>query len=109
MPDFPGIKMAVLQGDPGKGAAHFMMKLPGGFVSPVHHHSSDHYVTVISGTMTFTIDGKDTKLPAGSYFSYTGKKQHITKCETGADCVLSIDTRGKWDIVPEKDKPAAKK
>src|SRR5512140_862277 len=61
--DSPGVKMAVLQGDPAKGAGHFMMKLPGGFVAPLHHHSSDHYVTVVSGTMVFTVDGKDTKLP----------------------------------------------
>jgi len=108
VPDFPGLKMAVLQGDPGKGASHFMIKLPGGFTAPLHHHSSDHYVTVVSGNVTFTVDGKDTKLPAGSFFSYTGKKQHVTKCDAGADCVLSIDTRGKWDVVPEKDKPAAK-
>jgi quercetin dioxygenase-like cupin family protein len=107
--DFPGVKMAVLQGDPAKGAGHFMIKLPGGFVTPLHHHSSDHYVAVVSGTIVFTVDGKDTKLPAGSYFSYTGKKQHITKCEAGADCVLSVDVRGKWDVVPEGAKPAAKK
>ena len=108
VPNFPGLKMAVLQGDPGKGASHFMMKFPAGFVSPPHHHSVDHYVTVVSGTMSFTVDGKDTKLPAGSYFAYTGKKTHITKCDAGAECVLSIDARGKWDVVPE-DKPADKK
>jgi quercetin dioxygenase-like cupin family protein len=110
VPDFPGLKMAAFQGDPSKGASHFMIKLPGGFVAPLHHHSSDHYVTVVSGTVVFTVDGKDTKLPAGSYFSYTGKKQHVTKCEAGADCLLSIDSRGKWDVVPEGEKkPAAKK
>ena len=109
VPNFPGLKMAVLQGDPAKGSSHFMMKLPGGFASPPHHHSSDHYVTVVSGAVTFTVDGKDTKLPAGSYFSYTGKKQHITKCESGADCVLSVDSRGKWDVLPDNGKPAAKK
>jgi quercetin dioxygenase-like cupin family protein len=106
---FPGLKMAALQGDPAKGAHHAMMKLPAGFASPPHHHSSDHYVTVVSGTLVFTVDGKDTRLPPGSYFSYTGKKQHVTKCDAGADCVLSLDTRGKWDIVPEKEKAAAKK
>jgi glyoxylate utilization-related uncharacterized protein len=106
---FPGLKMAALQGDPAKGAHHSMMKLPAGFASPPHHHSSDHFVTVVSGTLVFTVDGKDTRLPPGSYFSYTGKKQHVTKCDAGADCVLSLDTRGKWDVVPEKEKAAAKK
>ena len=106
---FPGVQMAVLQGNPAKGAHHALIKLPGGFVAPLHHHTSDHFATVVSGTVVFTVDGKDTRLPPGSYFSYTGKKQHVTKCDAGAECILSVDTRGKWDVLPEKEKAAAKK
>ncbi len=109
VPGFPGVQMAVLQGNPAKGPHHSMLKLSGGFVAPLHHHTPDHYVTVLSGTVVFTVDGKDTRLPAGSYFSFVGKKQHITKCEAGADCVLAVDSRGKWDVLPESQKPAAKK
>lgn len=101
VPDFPGLKMAVVSGDPAKGAAHFFMKFPAGFAAPQHHHSADHYVTVLAGTMVLNIDGKDVKLPAGSYFSFSGKKHHMTKCDAGADCVLFIDARSKWDVVPE--------
>jgi quercetin dioxygenase-like cupin family protein len=106
---FPGVQMAVLQGNPAKGSHHSMLKLPGGFVAPLHHHTPDHYVIVVSGTITFTVDGKDTKLPAGSYFSFVGKKPHVTKCDAGADCVLAVDSRGAWDVLPEGAKPAAKK
>jgi hypothetical protein len=28
-------------------------------------------------------------------------KPHMTKCEAGAACVLSMDVRGKWDVVAE--------
>lgn len=104
VPDFPGVKMAVLDGNPAKGAGHFLIKLPDGFAAPLHHHSSDHFVTVVSGTLSLTVDGKETKLPAGSFFLFRGEKEHITKCEPGADCVLSVDVRGKWDVVPEKGK-----
>jgi quercetin dioxygenase-like cupin family protein len=104
---FPGLKMAALDGDPAK-AGHFMMKLPAGFSAPLHHHSPDHYVTVVSGTLVLTVDGKETKLPAGSYFSFKGKKAHMTKCDAGADCILFNDVRGKWDVVPE-EKAAEKK
>lgn len=104
VPDFPGVKMAVLDGNPAKGAGHFLIKLQDGFAAPLHHHSSDHFVTVVSGTLSLTVDGKETKLPAGSFFLFRGKKEHITKCEPGADCVLSVDVRGKWDVVPEKAK-----
>jgi quercetin dioxygenase-like cupin family protein len=106
---FPGVKVANLQGDSGKGANHIMMRLPGGFAAPLHHHSADHYVTVVSGTLALTVDGKETKLPPGSYFAFTGKKQHLTKCDAGADCTLFLDNRGKWDIVPEADKKAPAK
>ena len=106
---FPGVKMAVVDGDPAKGPAHFMIKFTGGFAAPLHHHSSDHYVNVLAGTVVLTVDGKDNKLPAGSFFLFKGKKQHVTKCEAGADCLLSVDSRGKWDVIPEETKAADKK
>ncbi|WP_243286598.1 cupin domain-containing protein [Geothrix terrae] len=109
VPDVPGAQMATLDGDPTKGAGHFLIKLKDGFVAPLHHHTSDHFATVLSGTMSFTVDGKETLLPAGSFFVFKGKKEHITKCMPGADCVLSVDVRGKWDVVPEKAESAAKK
>lgn len=71
--------------------------------------SSDHYGTVVSGNLVLVVDGKENKLPAGSYFAFTGKAKHATRCEAGADCVLAIDSRGKWDVVPADAKPAAKK
>ncbi len=109
VPDFPGLQTAALEGNPAKGAAHFLIKFKDGFAAPLHHHSSDHFVTVVSGTLSLTVDGKETKLPAGSFFLFKGKKPHITKCEPGADCVISVDVRRKWDVVPEGAKPAAKK
>ena len=109
VPGFPGVKMAVMDGDPAKGPHHSMLKFAGGFAADLHHHSSDHYGTVVAGTLVLTVDGKENKLPAGSYFSFKGKKQHATKCEAGADCVLSLDARGKWDVVAAGAKPAAKK
>ena len=102
VPGMDGVKMAVVDGDPSKGAGHFFVKFTGGFAAPEHHHNADHFVTVISGTMVLTVDGKATELPAGSYFTFSGKKTHATACKAGADCLLFIDTRGKWDVVPEK-------
>ena len=102
VPGFAGVQMAAVQGDPAKGAHHSLLKFTAGFSAPMHHHTADHFVTVISGTVTLTVDGKETKLPAGSYFSFTGGKPHATACDAGADCVLFLDARAKWDVVPEK-------
>jgi quercetin dioxygenase-like cupin family protein len=109
VPGFPGVKLGVTQGDPAKGPHHSMIKFGGGFAAPLHHHSSDHYATVVAGTLALTVDGKETKLPAGSFFSFKGKQKHMTKCEAGPECLISLDVRGKWDVVPEATKPAAKK
>ena len=102
VPGFAGVHLAVAEGDPTKGASHFFMNFDKGFKSPPHHHNADHYVTVISGTMILTVDGKDVSLPAGSYFSFRGKQVHATACDAAADCVIELDARGKWDVVPEK-------
>lgn len=109
VPGFQGVKMAVLQGDPAKGPHHSMIKFDGGFAAPLHHHSSDHYVTVVSGTLVLTVDGKETRLPAGSFFLFKGKMKHMTRAEAGSDCVLSLDVRGKWDVISEAGAAAAKK
>jgi quercetin dioxygenase-like cupin family protein len=101
-PESPGVQVAAVSGDPTKGPAHFFVKLPSGFSAPLHHHTADHYSVVISGTMVFNVDGKDTTLPAGSYFQFTAKKVHTTKCTDSAGCTIFVDARGKWDIVPEK-------
>lgn len=93
--------MAVVEGDPAKGAHHSLMRFTGGFAAPLHHHTADHYVTVVAGTLVLAVDGQEKELPAGSYFAFTGMKPHVTKCKAGADCTLAIDARGKWDVVPE--------
>jgi quercetin dioxygenase-like cupin family protein len=102
VPDRPGVKLAVAQGDPAKGASHFFIKLPAGFSVPLHHHSPDHYVIVVAGTVVFNVDGQEHSLPAGSYFAFSGKKKHTTHCAEGAECVLFVDSRGKWDVLEEK-------
>lgn len=101
-PDTPGVQYAAVAGDPMKGAGKFFVKFPSGFSVGMHHHSADHFSVVVSGTLVQNVDGQDVTMPAGSYFSYTGKKQHTTKCTDAAGCILFVDAHGKWDVVPEK-------
>jgi quercetin dioxygenase-like cupin family protein len=100
--DAPGVQIAPLQGDPGKGPSHFLLKFAGGFSAPAHHHTANHYVTVVAGTLVLMVDGKEHRFGPGSYFSFSGKKLHATRCDAGTDCVLAMDVRGKWDVVPAK-------
>lgn len=109
VPNMVGIKIAVAEGDPNKGASHFFLKFDKGFTAPEHHHTADHSGVVVAGTLTLTVDGKETTLVPGSFFAFTGKKVHATKCEPAADCILAIHVHGKWDVVPEAaPKPSTK-
>src|SRR5262245_4696730 len=98
----PGVATAVVKGDMGKGPSHFYLKYDAGFVAPVHHHSPDHYVTTIAGNLVLIVDGKEHRLAPGSYFAFTDKAKHAARCEGTQACVMFIDARGAWDVVPEK-------
>jgi mannose-6-phosphate isomerase-like protein (cupin superfamily) len=98
----PGVAAAPVAGDMEKGASRFFLKYPVGFVSPKHHHTADHYVTVLSGTITLTVDGKEHKLGPGSYFALTEKMPHTAKVEGNEEAVFFIQADGAWDAVMEK-------
>jgi mannose-6-phosphate isomerase-like protein (cupin superfamily) len=98
----PGVAAAPVAGDMEKGASRFFLKYPVGFVSPKHHHTADHYVTVLSGMITLTVDGKEHKLGPGSYFALTEKMPHTAKVEGNEEAVFFIQADGAWDAVMEK-------
>lgn len=98
----PGVVGAPVSGDMEKGASRFFLKYPVGFVTPKHHHTTDHYATLVSGTITMTVDGKDHKLGPGSYFALTGKMPHVVKVEGNEEAVFFIQADGPWDVVMEK-------
>lgn len=97
----PGVANAAVEGDMKSGASHFYLRYAAGFVAPLHHHSPDHYVTTVSGHLVLIVDGKEHHLPPGSYFALLGGAPHAGRCEGTEDCVMFIDARGAWDVVPE--------
>lgn len=97
-----GIKAAQVSGNMEKGASRFFLKYPVGLVTPKHHHDADHYVTLISGTITMTVDGKDHQLVPGSYFALTNKASHTVKVEGTEEAVFFIQATKPWNVVMEK-------
>jgi len=90
-------------GDLSKGPHGTFIRMPAGFVSPVHTHTDDYFGVVIEGVGGNTQDGKnDVELPAGSYWFQKGKEPHVTKCTSKTDCLFLIFQQGKFDYVPVK-------
>ncbi len=97
-----GITAAVVSGDMEKGESQFFLKYPVGLVTPKHHHDADHDATVVSGTITLTVEGKDYQLEPGSYFALTNKAQHVAKVEGKEDAIFFIQADGPWNVVMEE-------
>ncbi len=109
VPGAPGVQTSTVEGDATKGPHHFFLKFPAGFAAPVHHHTADHYGTIVKGTLVLTVDGVEHRLPVGSYVGFTQKTKHATKCDAGAECIMFIDARSAWDVVMADSKSATKK
>ncbi|MDP3814645.1 cupin domain-containing protein [Pseudomonas sp.] len=97
-----GITAAPVSGDMDKGASRFFLKYPVGLVTPNHHHDADHYVTLVSGAITLTVEGKAYKLEPGAYFALTNKAPHAAKVEGQEDAVFFIQADGPWNVVMEQ-------
>lgn len=96
----PGIKIAPLWGDYQKGAFGALIKFPAGTSAPLHTHTSDMRIVVVSGTFIHGPEGKTPiRLGPGSYLMQAGGDyRHTTECDKASDCVMFADGKGKFDI-----------
>ena len=98
------MKAAVAYGDMSKGPYGVFLKFPGGFTSPVHHHSGDYRAVVISGTIVNSEVGEtDITMQVGSYWQQHGKAPHVTKCVSDEGCTVFLTQTDKFDFLTEKD------
>ena len=108
----PGTEAAVLSGDPTKkGLFAIVVRGPQGYKVPPHWHSTDEYVTVISGTFTMgmgdTIDASSgTPLTVGGYALMPHKRHHWAMAAT--PFVIQVQAIGPFDIhyIHSADDPA---
>jgi quercetin dioxygenase-like cupin family protein len=64
----PGLKIAVLHGDPSQSALYTLrLQFPDGYVFPPHWHPMDEHVTVVSGTFYLGMGEKANKEAALAY------------------------------------------
>ncbi len=101
-PGAPGVKVADLWGNHAKGAFGALFKLPAGFAAPLHTHTYDMKVVILSGTYVQSPEGKpEFRLGPGSYFLQPGGKyRHTTSCDKASDCVFLVESKGPFDLKP---------
>ena len=97
----PGVKGVNLFGDPANGPFGAVQKFPAGFSAPLHTHSADLRIVVVSGTLIHGPEGKpEVRLPAGSYLYLPSTYRHTTGCDKAAECVFFIEGNRKFDVKP---------
>jgi hypothetical protein len=96
----PGVKIADVWGDHAKGGFGAFVKLPAGFAVPLHTHTSDYKVVIVSGTYIQAPEGKpEFRLGPGSYFMQPGGNyRHTTSCDKSSECEFFLESKGKFDL-----------
>lgn len=106
-----GPTLGALWGDTTKGPYGALMHLKGGFTTPMHTHGGDYEAVQISGTSSHWFKGEDgtkaKKMTPGSYWKMPGGVAHVSACAAGADCVIYIAQKTKFDFVPVPEPKAA--
>jgi anti-sigma factor ChrR (cupin superfamily) len=110
----PGVQIADVWGNHAKGAFGAFLKFPAGFAAPLHTHTNDYKVVILSGTFIQGPEGgAEFRLGPGSYFLQPGGNyKHTTACDKASDCVIFFQSTGKFDLKvvepPKASEPAKK-
>jgi quercetin dioxygenase-like cupin family protein len=110
VPDTGGVMSAPLWGDMSKGAYGAMFKFPAGKAMPLHTHSAEYKLIVVSGTFVYGLgDEAQKKYGPGSFVTTAKNAKHSSGCDAGSPCVFYMEQPGKFDMKPVAEKAAAEK
>jgi len=95
--------ITALWGDPVRGAYGALLRVPAGFESPMHRHSSDERVVVLSGSSVHWVEGGTrataTVLHAGDFMMMPAGVNHVSAAASDdEDCLEFITMDGRFDF-----------
>ncbi len=104
-----GVHVSNLWGDMTKGGSYgAMIKFDAGMMHPMHSHTQNLRIIVISGTFVHHPEGgAEARLSPGSYLVQMGGEKHVSGCAPGSDCVFFMSSTDKFDFIPAEAAPAA--
>jgi quercetin dioxygenase-like cupin family protein len=106
LPDVKGTQFAVLSGDPKTGEYAQMRKVPAGIHNPLHTHSSEIKMVIISGALYIGPDSASARdFGPGSVIVIPANWVHVSGCRAGSDCVFYQEGKGKFDYKPAVETP----
>jgi quercetin dioxygenase-like cupin family protein len=102
----PGASMAVLSGDPDKGAHRVFTKFAPGASFPLHTHTYAMHIVVIKGAYLYKPEkGEEISVGPGGYLDIPGGDRHASGGDPKEGALFFQESSGKFDLVPvEQDK-----
>ena len=105
MKGVPGVKVAKLWGDMEKGSYGCLVKFAAGNNHPLHYHTSDVKVVVLSGTWLYTPQGgTETQMGPGSYLLVPGGVKHTSASSADGECTVFQEGSAKFDMKMVEEK-----
>ena len=93
-----GTKIAVLEGDiRNQGIFTIRLKVPAGAKLATHTHPRPERVTVLSGKVRVTIDGKSRTFERGGFYVNAPDVPHSVSFPKAS--VLQLTCEGPWEVV----------
>lgn len=96
-------RLGALWGTRSRGPAGTLLRVPAGFVAPIHSHTADYRAVVINGVWRhwFTEDKSDAAPPLepGSYWTQTANRWHADACVSETPCVILLINEDPYKTV----------
>jgi quercetin dioxygenase-like cupin family protein len=108
-----GIMVSHLTGESSASPFVDMLKFPRGTRVPLHWHSANHILTVMSGTLVIGREGKPDEsagmeVGPGGYFRFTAKAPHWTFAKEDTVFVVSGDKESDIHWLDKEGQPRKK-
>ena len=102
-------RLGRLWGERSEGPAGTLLRVPAGFVAPVHTHTADYRAVVIRGTWRhwYTEDKTDDAPPleAGSYWTQRANQWHADACISDTPCIILLINEDPYETVLKRAVP----
>ena len=95
-----GVSMAVVWGDPDKGAHGTFTKFAPGYDAGIHTHSSDVWLVVIKGAYLYKDDEGEKRVGPGEFLRVPGGHKHWSGGDKTKGALFFEEGSGKFDITP---------
>jgi quercetin dioxygenase-like cupin family protein len=98
----PGVSMAVLWGDPEKGAHGTFTKFAPGYDAGTHTHTNDVWLVVIKGAYLYKDDAGEKRVGPGEFIWIPGGHKHWSGGDKTEGALFYQGGSGKFDLIPAK-------